>query len=72
MEEDYEGLELGELEIIGLEDACKSKDFNKIKPHQIEKLAKVLSKAQKQSKLGVQLGSHWDSRKVAKEYRKRG
>lgn len=72
MEEDSEGLELGELDIIGLEDACKSKDFDKIKPHQIDKLVKVLPKAQQQTKLGIQLGSHWDSLKVAKESRKRG
>ena len=53
MEEDLEGLELGELDIIGLEDAYKIKYFDKIKPHQIDKLVKVLSKAQQQMKLGV-------------------
>ena len=72
MEEDSDGIELGDLEIIGLEDACKRKDFDKIKPHQIDTLAEVLSKAQQQEKLGVQLGSHWDSLKVAKESKKRG
>ena len=53
MEEDYESLELGDLDIIGLEDACKHQEFDKIKPHQIDTLAKVLSKAQQQEKLGV-------------------
>ena len=72
MEEDVEKLELGDLDIIGLEDACKHQEFDKIKPHQIETLAKVLSKAQQQAKLGIQSGNHWDSLKVAKESKKRG
>ena len=72
MEEDLEGLDLGELNILGLEDACRRKDFDKINPHQIDKLEMALSKAQQQKKLGVQLGSDWDSLKVAKESRKRG
>ena len=72
MEEDSEGLELGELDILGLEDSCRRKDFDTINPHQIDKLEKVLSKAHQQKKLGVQLGSHWDSLKITKESRKRG
>ena len=72
MEEDLEGIDLGELEILGLEEACRRKDFDNIKPHQIDKLEMVLTRAQQQKKLGVQLRSHWDSLKVTKESKKRG
>ena len=46
MEEDSEGLDLGELDILGLEDACRKKDYDKINPIQIHKLKMALSKAQ--------------------------
>ena len=72
MEEDSEGLDLGELDILGLEDACRRKDFEKINPHQIGKLEMALTRFQQQKKIGVQLGSHWDNLKVTKESKKRG
>ena len=72
MEEDSEGFDMGDLDLIGLEDSYKNKEFDKILPHQIESLEVVLSKAHQHKKLGIQLGSHWDSLKVLKESRKRG
>ena len=72
MEEDSEGLDLGDLDLIGLEDACKKKEFDKILPHQIESLEVLLSKGHQHKKLGIQPGSHWDSLKVLKESKKRG
>ena len=72
MEEDSESLDLGELDLLGLEDACRRKEFDKINPRQIDTLEVVLSRAQQQKKLGIQLGRHWDSLKVIKESKKRG
>ena len=72
MDEDSEGFELGELDLPGLEDACIRKDFDNIKPSQIDTLEVVLSKAQQHKKLGIQPGSHWDGLKSIKESKKRG
>ena len=72
MEEDSEGLDLGELDIQGLEEACRKQDFDTINPHQIDKLENVFSSVHQQKKLGIQPGSHWDSLKIIKESKKRG
>ena len=72
MEDDSESFDLGELDLIGLEDAWKRKEFDKIQPQQIDSLEEVLIKLHQHKKLGIQPGSHWDSLKVLKETRKRG
>lgn len=72
MEEDSESFDVGDLDLIGLEDACKKKEFDKILPHQIESLEVVLSKVHQHKNLGIQPGSHWDSLKVLKESKKQG
>ena len=46
MDDDSEGLDLGEFDILGLEYACRRKDFDKINPVQIDKLERVLTKLQ--------------------------
>ena len=72
MEEDSEGIGFGELDILGLEDACRRKEFDKINPQKIDTLEVVLTEVQHQKKLGIQSGNHWDSLKVIKESKKRG
>jgi len=47
MEEDPEPLDIGELDILGLEQACKTGKFEKIPKKQVDNLVEVLNKAQK-------------------------
>ena len=58
MEEESEGLDLGEQDITELEEACFNQNFDTINPHHIEKLEKVFSSAHQQKKLGIQPDSH--------------
>ena len=48
MDEDSEGFDLGELDLLGLEDAYRRKEFDKINPKQIEFLEAALFKVQQQ------------------------
>lgn len=57
MEEEPESIELGDLDILGLEDACRLKNYNTIRPNQIDSLAVVLARAQQHKSLGIQAGS---------------
>ena len=71
MEEEAEGVDIGELDIFTLEQACRKKDFDKISERQIENLAMVLTRAQQHQKsLGIQLGSQWDGKKLFKDSKK--
>lgn len=72
MDEDPQSFNLGVLDLLGLEEACKRKEFDKINPSQIETLETVLFRAQQQRKLGIQPGSHWDGLKITRESKKRG
>jgi len=72
MEEDGETIDIGELDILGLEQACKSGKFDKITDTQVDNLVEVLSKAQKKYSLGVQKGSQWDGNFFSKDSKKRG
>ena len=58
MEEEPESIDMGELDIFGLEQACKKKEYDKITTRQIEILEVVLFWAQQQRSLGIQPGSH--------------
>jgi len=57
MEEDPENINIGELDILGLEKACKTGNFDKIPDRQVDNLVEVLTRAQKKHSLGVQIGS---------------
>ena len=57
MEEEPESFDIGDLDILGLEQACKKKEYDKIPERQLENLEVILSRAQKQRSLGVQTGS---------------
>jgi len=72
MEEDSENIDIGELDLLGLEQACKSSKFGKITDTQVDNLVEVLSKAQKKHSLGVQKGSQWDGKFFSKDSKKRG
>ena len=72
MEEEPESIDLGDLDILGLETACRQKDFSTIPPRQLESLEVVLARAQQHKCLGIQAGSPWDGKRIMKESKKRG
>jgi len=53
MEEDPKNIDIGELDILGLELACKTGNFDKISDWQVDNLVEVLNRAQKKHSLGV-------------------
>ena len=72
MEEDTEPLDIGELDILNLELACKTGNFEKIPETQVDNLVEVLNKARTKYSLGVQTGSPWDGKFITKDNKKRG
>lgn len=63
MEEEPKGIDIGDLDVLGLEQACKKKEYDKIPERQLENLEGNLSRAQQQRTLGIQPGSQWDGKK---------
>lgn len=53
MEEEPESIDLGDLDIIGLEQVCKTKSYDKIPEGQLDNLEIILSRAQRQRSLGI-------------------
>lgn len=53
MEEEPESFDIGDLDILGLEQACKKKEYDKIPERQLENLEVILSRAQQQRSLGI-------------------
>lgn len=43
MEEDPENINIGKLDILGLEQACKTRNFDKIPDRQVDNLVEVLT-----------------------------
>ena len=72
MEEEPKSFDIGDLDILGLEQAYKKKEYDKIPKWQLESLEVILSRAQKQRSLGVQTGSQWDGRNIFKDNKKWG
>lgn len=72
MEEEPENIDIGELDILGLEQACKTNNFDKIPDRQVDNLVEVLMQAQKNHSLGVQIGSSWDGKFITKDNKKQG
>lgn len=72
MEDDSEPIDIGELDILGLEQACKTGNFDKIPETQVDNLVEILNKAQKKYSLRIQTGSQWDGKFVYKDSKKRG
>jgi len=71
MKDEPESFNIGDLDILGLEQACKKNEHDKIPEQQLENLEVILSRAQKQRSLGVQTGSQWDGRNIFKDNKKR-
>lgn len=72
MEEEPESIDLKGLDIFGLEQACRKKEYDKIQEHQLSTLETILSRAYQQQQLGIQPGSQWDGNILPKDSKKRG
>lgn len=70
MDEDTKAIDIGELDILGLELACKTGNFDKIPDIQVDNLVVVLNTTQKKYNLGVQIGSQWDGKFITKDRKK--
>lgn len=57
MEEEPESIDIRELDIFGLEQACRTQNFDKIPDKKLENLEEILSQAQRKKYLGIQTGS---------------
>ena len=69
-EVEEEEMEIGDLDLVGLETACSAKIPEKIIPHQVTLLEKEIIKAKSMNFLGVSMESLKDpkgKRKVKKE-----
>ena len=55
MEEDPENIDIGELDILGLEQACKTGNFDKIPDRQVDNLVEVLTVHKRNTLLGYRL-----------------
>ena len=72
MEEEPESIDIGDLDILGLEQACKTKNYDKIPERRLENQEVILSRAQKQGTLGIQPRNQWDGKILNKDNKKRG
>ena len=72
MDEDQTLVDIGALDITGLEEACRTKNFEQIPEKEVDNLVEVLGRAQKKYSLGVQMGSPWDGKFITKDNKKRG
>ena len=73
-EVEEEEMEIGDLDLVGLETACSVKIPEKIIPHQVTLLEKAIIKSKSMKFLGLSTESLKDpkgKRKVKKEYRGR-
>jgi hypothetical protein len=67
MSEEGEDLDLGELDLLGLEEACRKKDHQSIPTNQVHLLKEALMKARADQKLGVLLSIHKEAKKGHKD-----
>ena len=72
MDEETDKIDVGDLDLPSLEKACTTNNFDNIPAGQLKNLEEVLSRAQRQKSLGIQRGSPWDRRRVAKDIKKQG
>lgn len=72
MEEEPESIDIGDLFILGLEQYCKTNNYDNILERKLENLEIILSRAQQQRTIGIQPGSQWDGRNLTKDNKKRG
>lgn len=72
MDKEPESFDLGGLDILELEAACKKKEFDKIPEHQLNTLEVILAREYQQHQLGIQPGSSWDGSLTPRDSKKRG
>ena len=64
MDEEMVEIEIGGLDLLGMEAACTWKEFSSIPPTQIQLLKDALAKEKAQNKLGVHIIHLKDKKKV--------
>jgi len=71
MEEEPESINIRYLDLLGLEQACKKKEYDKILERQLEILEVILFREPQQRSLCIHLGSKWDGKNIPKDNKKR-
>ena len=72
MDEEMGDIELGELDLAGLENACENHNLQNIAPKQIQMLTDILYTAKANNKLGIITANPKDINKGTKESKKQG
>ena len=63
---------LGDLDLLGLEDACKNNTLHAIAPKKIQLLTDILNSSKTHSKIGINISNPKETKKSVKEVKKRG
>ena len=71
MDEEMGDTELGDLDLVGLEDACMNNTFQYISPKQIQMLMDILHNAKANNKLGIITTTPKETKKGTKESKKK-
>ena len=72
MDEEMGDIDLGDLDLLGLEDAYKNNSFKDISPTHIQNITDILHTAKANNKLGIITANPKDTKKGSKESKKRG
>ena len=72
MDEEMGDIELGELDLAGLENACENHNLQNIAPKQIQMLTNILHTTKANNKLGIITANPKHTKKGTKESKKRG
>ena len=72
MDEEMGDIDLGNLDLVGLEDAYKNNTFQDIAPKQIQMLTNILHTAKSNNKLGIVTNTPKEINKINKENKRRG
>jgi hypothetical protein len=72
MDGDMGDIDLGDLDLLGIEDACKKHAFHTMTPKQIHLLKEFLNKSKLHDRLGIQNNPPTSLKKVVKDLKKRG
>ena len=65
-------IDLGDLDLLGLKDACKNNTLHSIIPKKIQLLTDILQSTNTRSKLGIIISNPKETKKNIKEAKKRG
>ena len=72
MDKEMVEIEIGGLDLLGMEDACTWKEFNSIPPTQIQLLKEALAKEKSQNNIGVYNPPKKDKQKLQNDNKKSG